>query len=202
MVDEPVNTLLTRGRPARFSLVAQGEQLHVSTWPAVWPTRRLSSDSLTGEPAAKQYDNIAANRTRTAAHCFEAKCFAVMCAGYMDKAMRDTVISHNPSAAETLDSLTQGQSCFLDPTGAQVGDSIQGKEGIAYAELDLAECVEPKQFHDTVGYYQRFDIFDLKVDRRRQGVEDMFVDDVAAKEDEKSNASTFEDQYEVVDKLG
>lgn len=180
--------------------MAQGEQLHISTWPAVWPTRRLASKALAGEPAAKQYDNIAANRTRTAAHCFEAKCFAVMCAGYMDKAMRDTVIQHNPSAVETLDSLTQGQSCFLDPTGAQVGDSIQGEEGIAYAELDLGDCVEPKQFHDTVGYYQRFDVFDVKVDRRRQGVEDMFIDDVRASKSEEDNASM--EQDEVLDKIG
>ena len=28
-----------------------------------------------------------------------------------------------------------------------------------------ALSVEPKQFHDVVGYYNRFDIFDLKVDR-------------------------------------
>jgi nitrilase len=182
--------------------MAQGEQLHISTWPAVWPTRRLSSKSSPGEPVTKQYDNIAANRTRTAAHCFEAKCFAVMCAGYMDKQMRDTVVSHNPSAVETLDSLTQGQSCFLDPTGAQVGESIQGEEGIVYAELDLEDCVEPKQFHDTVGYYQRFDIFDLKVDRRRQGVEDMFVDDVRAIKDEDSAVSVVEDEDEAADKLG
>jgi nitrilase len=122
-----------------------------------------------------------------------------MCAGYMDKVMRETVIQHNPSAVETLDSLTQGQSCFLDPTGAQVGDSIQSEEGIAYAELDLADCVEPKQFHDTVGYYQRFDIFDLKVDRRRQGVEDMFVDDERASDEKKGSAS--KDVDEAADKL-
>jgi aliphatic nitrilase len=118
----------------------------------------------------------------------------------MDKAMQETVIQHNPSAVETLDSLTQGQSCFLDPTGAQIGDSIQGEEGIAYADLDLADCVEPKQFHDTVGYYQRFDIFDLKVDRRRQGVEDMFVDDVKASNSEEDNALM--NQNEAQDKLG
>lgn len=168
--------------------MAQGEQLHLSTWPAVWPTRRLAVQSTDGQPT-KQYDNIAANRTRTAAHSFEAKAFSVMCAGYMDKAMRETVVSNNRSAAETLDSLTQGQSCFIDPTGAQIGDSVQGEEGIAYAVLDLTQCVEPKQFHDTVGYYQRFDIFDLKVDRRRQGVEDMFIDDdtnVRDKEDTRT----------------
>ena len=89
--------------------------------------------------------------------------------------MRDMIVSHAPSAAETLDSLTQGESCFIDPTGAQVGESVQGEEGIAYATLDLNECVEPKQFHDVVGYYQRFDVFDLKVDRRGRGVESMFV---------------------------
>jgi nitrilase len=100
-----------------------------------------------------------------------------MCAGYMDRTMRDTIISHAPSAAETLDSLTQGESCFIDPTGAQVGESVQGEEGIAYATLDLNECVEPKQFHDVVGYYQRFDVFDLKVDRRARAVEGMFVDE-------------------------
>lgn len=113
--------------------------------------------------------------------------------------MRETVIQHNPSAVETLDSLTQGQSCFLDPTGAQVGENVQGEEGIAYAELNLADCVEPKQFHDIVGYYQRFDIFDLKVDRRRQGVEDMFIDDAKACISEEDKALV--DQDEVQGKL-
>jgi aliphatic nitrilase len=31
----------------------------------------------------------------------------------------------------------------------------------------VALCVEPKQFHDVVGYYNRFDVFDLKVTRKR-----------------------------------
>ncbi|KAK5168976.1 uncharacterized protein LTR77_006285 [Saxophila tyrrhenica] len=124
--------------------------------------------------AGTQYDNVAANRTRAAAHCFEAKCFGVMCSGFMDKSMLDEMIKHAPSMQSTLHSLTQGASLFLDPTGAQIGDSIQGDEGIVYADLDLEECVEPKQFHDVVGGYQRFDVFDLKVDRRRMGVEGSF----------------------------
>ncbi|KAK4613324.1 Nitrilase, partial [Fulvia fulva] len=140
---------------ARWTLMAQGEQVHISTWPAVWPTRRpVTSTVVPGEEkVGKQYDNIAANRTRSAAHCFEAKCFGVLCSGFMDKAMRDAIVKATPSAAETLDSLTQGASLFLDPTGAQVGEMVQGEEGIAYAELDLSECVEGKQFHDVVGGY-------------------------------------------------
>ena len=31
----------------------------------------------------------------------------------------------------------------------------------------MSQCVEPKQFHDVVGYYNRFDVFDLKVTRKR-----------------------------------
>ncbi|KAF7190937.1 Nitrilase [Pseudocercospora fuligena] len=150
---------------ARWSLMAQGEQLHITSWPAVWPTRRLTG-------GGKQYDNLAANRTRTSAQCFEGKVFGVMCSGFMDKDMKDTIIKHSPSSAETLDSLTQGASLFLDPTGAQIGEHIQGEEGIVYADMDLNECVEPKQFHDVVGGgYQRYDVFDLNVTRIRQSAE-------------------------------
>lgn len=72
-----------------------------------------------------------------------------------------------PSVAEVVDNSPRGVSMFVDPTGAQPGDTLQNEEGIAYAELDLQKCVEPKQFHDVVGYYNRFDVFSLSVERRR-----------------------------------
>ena len=87
------------------------------------------------------------------------------------------MVKHAPEMTETLDSVTQGASLFLDPTGSEVGDKVVGEEGIAYADLDLNECVEPKQFHDVVGYYQRFDVFDLRVNRKRQGPETAFQQD-------------------------
>ena len=75
---------------ARWSLMAQGEQLHLTTWPPLWPSKRAvpKKDETGAEVKGKQYDNLAANRTRTAAHCFEAKCFGVLCSGFMDKEMR------------------------------------------------------------------------------------------------------------------
>ena len=33
--------------------------------------------------------------------------------------------------------------------------------------LGIIPLVEPKQFHDVVGYYNRFDVFDLRVNRKR-----------------------------------
>lgn len=89
---------------------------------------------------------------------------------------------------ETLDSLTQGASLFLDPAGAQVGEQVQGEEGIAYADLDLNACVEPKQFHDVVGYYQRYDIFDVRVNRSRQGPETAFQQEGAVLSEQKQGS--------------
>ena len=33
--------------------------------------------------------------------------------------------------------------------------------------LGIIPLVEPKQIHDVVGYYNRFDVFDLRVNRKR-----------------------------------
>jgi aliphatic nitrilase len=98
------------------------------------------------------------------------------------------MVKHAPSMEKTLDSNTQGASLFLDPTGAQVGEYIQGEEGIVYGDLDLNECIEPKQFHDVVGYYQRYDVFDLKVNRTRQGAEMAFQPEVTVVEDDSIGA--------------
>ena len=57
---------------------------------------------------------------------------------------------------------------ILDPGGTPIGDTLSDEEGILYAEIDTALSVEPKQFHDVVGYYNRFDIFDFHVDRSRR----------------------------------
>jgi aliphatic nitrilase len=147
---------------ARYALMAQGEQIHISTWPPIWPTKVPKSGG--------NYDNVGANRTRAAAHSFEAKAFSVVCAGFMDRTMRDFLVERDAGVAEILDETPRAVSMMIDPTGAQVGDALQADEGILIGELDLAACVEPKQFHDVVGYYNRFDVFDLKVSRQRTRV--------------------------------
>ena len=55
----------------------------------------------------------------------------------------------------------------LGPSGEIISDTLSETEGLLYQEVDIAQCVEPKQFHDVVGYYNRFDVFDLKVNRKR-----------------------------------
>lgn len=144
---------------ARYSLMAQGEQIHISSWPPVWPTRRPKEGG--------NFNNVAANRIRASAHSFEAKAFGIVTAGYMDQAMYNFLVERDSAAAEVLDGTPRATSFFVDPTGEQIGDALQEHEGIAYCDIDINQCVEPKQFHDVVGYYNRFDVFDLTVRRNR-----------------------------------
>ncbi|MCA3178932.1 MAG: carbon-nitrogen hydrolase family protein [Burkholderiaceae bacterium] len=144
---------------ARYALMAQGEHLHISSWPPLWPTRPPRGGG--------NYDNVAANRLRVGAHCFEAKAFGVACAGFMDRRMRDFLVDRDVGVARIVDETPRAVSLFVDPTGATVGEWRQDEEGLVYAELDLDRCIEPKQFHDVVGYYNRFDVFDLTVTRER-----------------------------------
>lgn len=144
---------------ARYALMAQGEQVHISSWPPMWPTRRPKGGG--------NFNNVAANRIRASAHSFEAKAFGIVTAGYMDKRMRAFLIERDPDVADVIDATSRAVSFFVDPTGESLGDTLQDEEGIAYAEFDLRRCIEPKQFHDVVGYYNRFDVFDLTVNRKR-----------------------------------
>ncbi|OCT53679.1 nitrilase [Cladophialophora carrionii] len=173
---------------ARYSLMAQGEQVHISSWPAIWPTRPLdnAADAAWTKRESRNYDNIAANRTRAAAHCFEAKCFGIMSAGHIDEAAMGEIaaMTDAPEAMlRKLASYPRAASQFLDPTGRTVDDClavdvatdrqldgqsvVTDKEAILFADLDLNECIEGKQYHDVVGGYQRFDVFTLQVNRQR-----------------------------------
>ncbi|KAL4883423.1 carbon-nitrogen hydrolase [Aspergillus karnatakaensis] len=169
---------------ARYTLMAQAEQIHISSWPAIWPTRAVPAPSPQPTTDGRtNYDNLAANRTRAAAHCFEAKCFGVLCTGFLDANAIDIITegASNPeSVRTTLENSPRGATMFLDPTGAlhpafkfsgdgeQHGaEHLQHEEGILYADLDLDQCVEGKQYHDVVGGYQRFDVFKLQVNRER-----------------------------------
>lgn len=142
---------------ARYTLMAQGEQVHVSTYPPVWPTR----DPKDGG----NYDLANAIRIRAGAHSFEAKAFNIVAAAFMDSPMRQALATLTPEAARILDGSPRGVSMVIGPTGEPVSEILSDTEGLLYAQIDITACVEPKQFHDVVGYYNRFDIFQLTVDR-------------------------------------
>jgi aliphatic nitrilase len=143
---------------ARFALMAEGEQVHVSSYPPVWPTRPPEGPG--------NYDLAQAIRIRAGAHAFEAKVFNLVASSCIDRTLRHVIeaaLGREP--LRILEQSPQGISVVLDPTGTPLGEALCRDEGILYAEIDLAHSVEPKQFHDVVGSYNRFDVFALSVDR-------------------------------------
>lgn len=144
---------------ARYSLIAQGEQVHISSYPPVWPTRPSNQPG--------RYDLAAAIRIRAGAHSFEGKVFNVVSSAFLDKSTLDSLPSLDRSARETLEQSPQAVSMVIGPSGEVISDTMCESEGLLYQEIDVSQCVEPKQFHDVVGYYNRFDVFDLKVNRKR-----------------------------------
>jgi nitrilase len=142
---------------ARYTLMAQGEQVHISSYPPVWPTRPASQSG--------GYNLRRAIEIRAGSHAFEAKAFNIVASGCMDVGMRDALARANPQMLETLDATPRGVSMVIDPTGEIISETLCDNEGIVYADIDIARCVEPKQFHDVAGYYNRFDVFNLTVDQ-------------------------------------
>jgi nitrilase len=144
---------------ARYTLMAQGEQVHVSSYPPVWPTRPLN------EPG--RYDLAAAIRIRAGAHSFEGKVFNIVSSAFLDNATLDAMPALDHSARDILEQSPQAVSMVLGPSGEVISEVMCESEGLLYQDIDVSLCVEPKQFHDVVGYYNRFDVFDLNVTRKR-----------------------------------
>lgn len=142
---------------ARFTLMAQGEQVHVSSFPAMWPANDPKQEGY--------YDVASAIRIRTGNHAFEGKLFNIVVSGYLDKLSRDMLIRDEPKIGEILDNSPRGVSMVVAPSGVPISDVLCEDEGILYADIDLGQCVEPKELHDVVGGYNRFDVFKLVVDR-------------------------------------
>jgi aliphatic nitrilase len=141
---------------ARYTMMAEAEQVHISTYPPIWPTH---------EPGKSNYDLAHAIRLRAGAHSFEAKAFNVVSSGFMDKTMFNFLAELDSNAGMILEASPRSVSLITGPSGTKVSEERCDEEGIVYAELDLSECVEPKQFHDVSGGYNRFDIFQLTVNR-------------------------------------
>lgn len=143
---------------ARYALMAQGEQIHISSYPPIWPTHEPGEN--------ERYDLASSIRIRAGAHSFEAKAFNVVAASLIDQTLLDRLSSLGPEMLRVVTDSPQGVSMIVGPNGLPLAETASTVDTLLIETIDLADCVVPKQFHDVVGYYNRFDIFDLKVNRR------------------------------------
>ena len=141
---ENTNTL------ARFTLLSQGELIHIANY-------------ISLPVAPPDYDMAEAIKIRAAAHSFEGKLFTIVSCSTISKEIMKALKPDVPNVEELLTRKNSAFSGIIGPNGAVVGQPLIDDEGIVYADIDLEKCIQPKQMHDILGHYNRFDIFDLRV---------------------------------------
>lgn len=144
---ENTNTL------ARFALLGQGELVHVASY-------------ISLPVAPPDYDMAEAIKLRAIAHSFEGKIVTVVSCSTVSEEIITAMEAVVPDARARLQRKSSAFSGIIGPDGRVVGEPLIDDEGIVYAEIDLERCIQPKQMHDIVGHYNRFDVFDLRVNRR------------------------------------
>lgn len=145
---ENTNTL------ARFALLAQGEQIHIANYP--------------GFPFTSRYSMTEAIRIRAASHAFEGKVFVIVSSSVVtEDIVKDTCSTD--AQRRQMRERPASISVIYGPDGQPACEPLIDAEGIVYAEIDLEREIELKQFHDIVGHYNRFDVFDLRLNRRQTG---------------------------------
>jgi len=142
---------------ARYALIAQGEQIHVSSYPPTWPTHEPSAND--------RYDLAGAIRIRAGVLSFEAKAFNIVAASRVDETTFDVLRIIGEDTVRIIKESPKGISMIVGPSGTPIAETLADSDMLLIESIDLEDCIVPKQFHDLVGYYNRFDIFGLNVNR-------------------------------------
>lgn len=142
---ENLNTL------ARFSLLAQGEDIHIANYPAF--------------PFNNQHNFVDSLKIRGASHSLEGKVFTIICCGVLTEEIINDVVGNDQMKRDILESTPNAYSSIYGPNGEML-NSLLDDEGIVYADIDLTRCIEPKQFHDIVGHYNNFSALSLHLNTK------------------------------------
>ncbi len=131
----------------RYALIAQGEQIHVANYPAF---------NVPGKGDLARWNLI-----RTGAHSLEGKLFNICSTSTVDSEMVEMLCGDDAKKRKWMEGC-RSFSCITDPLGNTPAELVD-EEGIVYADIDLAEMVTAKQFHDIIGHYTRTDVVSLNL---------------------------------------
>lgn len=136
----------------RFAMHAQSERIHVAVWPWGYELAHLASRH----------------------YAIEGRSFVLVAAGYMPASavpdgfeLRDAMSAGSDPGGEGI-VLQTGGSGVIGPDGQWIVGPVHDEETIIYADLDLNHAAREQYAMDTVGHYNRPDIFSLTVDTRHR----------------------------------
>lgn len=133
---------------ARAALYAQGEDLHVASWPG--------------------NDHNTRDVTRFAAR--EGRSYVLAASSLMRRRDIPDSAAHAARLRSRLpDVMGNGGSCIAGPDGEWIVEPVVGRETLIVRTLAHRRVREERQNFDAAGHYGRPDVTQLTVDRRRQG---------------------------------
>lgn len=173
---------------AKYALISQGEQIHISTYPSCFPTSRSSANAQ---------DYFETLFVRACSMSYEGKVFTVVSSQALDDQGYETLSMGNSEIRKLLDDLTYGGSMIIAPSGQYASDIIRNnQEGIVYAQCDISSEIAAKGIHDIAGSYQRNDVFYFGINKTVRKPVHISVDNST---DEEENKHSYD--FESMDKL-
>ncbi len=139
---------------ARYTLLSQGELVHVANY-------------ISLPVAPEDYNMAEAIKIRAAAHSFEGKMFTLVACSIISDEALTLLEKSEPKIRERFARKNSAFSGIIGPGGVPISEPLIDEEGIVYADIDLNKCIQPKQMHDILGGYNRFDIFELIVHTKK-----------------------------------
>jgi nitrilase len=107
-------------------------------------------------PTADQRDTWQATMVHIAC---EGRCFVLGCNQFISKDMYPKDLPGIEDLETQTGIMCRGGSVIVSPLGEIIAGPLWNKEGILYADLDLAEVVKGRMDFDVIGHYARPDIF-------------------------------------------
>lgn len=131
----------------RQAMHDEGEDIHFGLWPAVKDSHKLASRH----------------------YAFEGRCYVVAMGQTLHKSSIPDYLKMKPEILNNgSEYLLDGGSCVIDPNGNFILDPQYEVEGIIYVDLPpIKELYTERMNLATSGHYQRPDVFNFSVDKRR-----------------------------------
>lgn len=162
----------------KCAMYGLGEHVHVASWPSFCLNRGTAY-------ALGEEVNMAASQI----YAVEGGCFVIAATIVTGRAGLELFAETDEKRA-LLDNGGGGASRIYGPDGRLLSEPIpEHEEGIAYAEIDLAEIPISKMAADPTGHYSRSDVARLILDRTPRAAI-TYIDDPADNRGAKGSGST------------
>ena len=161
----------------RFAMHAKGEQIHVAAWPEVPEIHQLASRH----------------------YAFEGRCFVICVGSYFttNDIPEDFEVPEALGAAgdfgQDAGIILPGGSGIIGPDASWIAGPVAGKETIVYGEADLSQIGREQLALDSVGHYNRPDVFQVTIDERPKRHALWLRDETSVKQAESARIEEFEE---------